>query len=161
MYGGWTSLCLPTKDLEASKNFYEALGMKLVEEVSGVRVVLRNGSFRLALMPFLDEPLLNVRGADVAAAHAAATAARPDTSGTVEHYDADAENRADAGGACWQTHDPAGHPILFDTNHQEEGEGFRRARTRQILEDAEEELTALGADPDLLAGLRTLIGNRA
>lgn len=157
MYWGWTSLCLPTRDLERSKQFYEAIGMKIVEEVPEVRVVLRNGPFRLALMPFLDAPLLNVRGADVAAAHAAANDRQPDSDGSVELYEADDANKADAGGTCWLTHDPSGHAILFDTNRREEGAGFRRERTRQVLIDAEEELSAIGASPDLLASLRALI----
>jgi catechol 2,3-dioxygenase-like lactoylglutathione lyase family enzyme len=43
VYAGSPTLCLPAKDLSASKRFYESLGFRVVEEVPAVRVVLRRG----------------------------------------------------------------------------------------------------------------------
>ncbi len=157
MYWGWTSLCLPATDLDRSARFYEAIGMERVEKVPSVRIVLGNGGFRLALMPFLEGPLLNVRGADVPRACAAATERSPDHSGRAESYEPDDANRASAAGTSWLTHDPAGIPVLFDTNRNEEGDRFRRARARQILLDAENELERLGASERMRRELRALI----
>ena len=69
MYCGTPYLCLSVKDLDTSRQFYEALGMAVTEEVPGKRVILREGHFSLTLMPFLTENLLNFRGADVFAVH--------------------------------------------------------------------------------------------
>ncbi len=153
---GWTSLCLPARDLARSRRFYEALGMELVEEVPGLRIVLRNGPFRLALMTFLDAPLLNWRGGDAFAIHGAVTAALPDAPGEVpRRYRADdLENAADADGACWSTRDPDGHEILFDTNALETGEVGRADRITRILRDTEQALERAGAPRACLDALR-------
>ncbi len=159
---GWTSLCLPAKDLEQSRLFYEALGMEVVEAVPGVRVVLRNGPFRLALMPFLSEPLLNWRGGDTFAIHAAVTEALPSPpGGAPQRYRADdPEFGADADGASWSTRDPAGHEILFDTNARETGEAGRDARVARILLDAEQALERAGAPAACIEALRSEVIER-
>jgi len=158
---GWTSLCLPTKDLDGSRRYYEALGMQVIEEIPGVRVLLRNGPFRIALMTFLTEPLLNWRGGDAFAIHAAVTAACPDAPGAPNSYRADdPEFGADADGACWTTRDPDGHEILFDTNDLESSDDGRAGRIARILLDAEQALERAGADEACLLALREQIIDR-
>lgn len=153
---GWTSLCLPAKDLDRSRRFYEAIGMEVVEDVPGLRVVLRNGPFRLALMTFLTEPLLNWRGGDAFAIHAAVTAALPDAPGEVpRRYRADdLDNAVDTDGACWSTRDPDGHEILFDTHALETGDTGRTNRIARILRDTEQALERAGASRACLDALR-------
>jgi len=152
---GWTSLCLPAKDLDRSRRFYEALGMELVEEIEGVRAVLRNGPFRLALMTFLSEPLLNWRGADTFVVHDTVKVACPDAPGAPNAYRADdPEFEADADGVSWSTRDPDGHEILFDTNVLESSEAGRARRMTNILLDAERALERAGAPATCLAALR-------
>lgn len=146
---GALTLCLPAKDLDASRRFYEALGMQVVEEVPGTRVVLQRGHLNLALMPFLDEPWLNFRGADVLALHAALRD-DPGIAGVPERY-ARAQNGADADGVCWSLRDPAGNVVFFDTNRNEEGDDARRRRLARLLESTEQELIELGASDCLRA----------
>lgn len=155
---GWTSLCLPAKDLDRSRRFYEAVGMQVMETVPGRRVVLRNGPFRLALMPFLDAPLLNWRGGDAFAVHDAVKAVWPDATGAPTAYRAhDPESEADADGACWATRDPDGHEILFDTNVLESSDAGRAERVARILRDAEQALERAGAPAACLEALRASV----
>jgi catechol 2,3-dioxygenase-like lactoylglutathione lyase family enzyme len=151
VYSGQPSLCLKVRDLDLAREFYEALGFEVIDEVAGLRVALRSGRFRLALMTFLDEDLLNFRGADAFAVHAAVSAAIPGLEGSPERYRADdLENSADADGACCATRDPDGHAILFDTNRNEEGDAAHDQRIADLLRDTEQELHFLRADPALI-----------
>ena len=69
MYAGRPHLCLKSRNLDASRRFYEALGLAFVEDLPGKRITLERGSFTITLMTFLDEDLLNFRGADAFAIH--------------------------------------------------------------------------------------------
>jgi catechol 2,3-dioxygenase-like lactoylglutathione lyase family enzyme len=152
-YLGWPSPCVRVKDLEASKSFYEKLGLELISEVPDVRAIFGFGSFRLALMTFLDENLLNIRGGDVFQAFDDLKSSFPDLEGEPERYTAE-QYDADADGCCWTTRDPDGNMILFDTNEREVGPEALRNRTSDILQGAAAELAAIGADPGILGKLR-------
>ena len=156
MYFGSPSLCLKTKDLEKSKHFYEAIGMEVVDEVPGLRVVLRNGHFALALMSFLDENLLNFRGADVFAVHSHLKESGLSLAGEPERY-AKEQYDADADGECWSTKDPDGNTIFFDTNGNEQGAAFAQRRLAQLFKNTEQELINLGASEACLHSFRTEI----
>ena len=106
-------------------------------------MVLQHGSFKLALMNFLDANLINFRGGDAFAIQAHMKQAFPDMEGEAERYTAE-QFDATADGACWATRDPAGNEILFDTHAGEQGPSYVRRRTREILADALAELEALG-----------------
>jgi catechol 2,3-dioxygenase-like lactoylglutathione lyase family enzyme len=158
MVPGWPSLCLDVRDLERSTRFYEALGMEVLPELSapGARVVLRSGGFRMALFAGIGTNLLNIRGADVPAAHAAMTARFPGLEGEPERYTPGGANGADFAGWSWSTRDPDANVVLFDTNERETGEPYRRWRAERVLRDAEHELARIGADEDCLDALRAL-----
>jgi len=156
MYVGSLTLCLAAKDLGRSRRFYEALGLEVVDEVPGQRVVLRRGSVTLALMPFLDEPWLNFRGADVSATYESLRAQGLDLDGKPERY-AREQHGADADGACWSTRDPGGNVVFFDTNRAEEGEAYRQRRVAEALRSAEQDLCDLGASAECLDAFRTQI----
>ena len=156
MFFGWTSICLRAKDLAASTRFYQALGMEVVDELPGKRVVLRNGPFRIALMNFLDRNLIHVRGADVAAVHAACQREIPEATGQPFTYRA-ADMEADADGMSWETFDPDGNAVFFDTNANETGAAGRSRLIVQTLRDAEQMLTNLGASKECLTALGRLI----
>jgi len=162
MYYGWASLCLTVRDLAASTRFYEALGMELQPDASleGQRSVLRSGTFRLALIVGIEENCLNLRGADVFAVHEALAKSLPDLDATPERYRPSAANRADSAGECLWIVDPDGNGVFFDTNQSEQGEAFKRARTAQILRDAEHELIRLDANAECLEVLRTQLIDR-
>ena len=152
-YLGWPSLCLRTRDLEAAKRFYLASGLTLISEIPGKRAILGFGGFRLALMTFLDENLINVRGGDVPAAHARLLTEFPNLEGTPEFYEA-AKYDADADGCCWTTRDPDGNMIFFDSNENESGPDAIATRTAEILDGARQELEAIGASAEVVEALR-------
>jgi catechol 2,3-dioxygenase-like lactoylglutathione lyase family enzyme len=151
-YLGWPSLCIRVKDIETSKRFYMKAGMNLISEVTGMRAILGFGSFRLALMNFLDENLINIRGGDVFAAYEELHSEFPDIEGVPERYTAE-QYDADADGAGWSTRDPDGNVVLFDTNENEMGSDYLGRRTSEILDGAVEELKAIGAEPTVLSRL--------
>lgn len=152
-YLGWPSLCIRVSDLETSKRFYSTLGFDLISEVPDLRVIMGFGSFRLALMTFLDENLLNVRGGDVVEAHRTLISEFPDLEGEPGAY-SQQEVDADADGCSWSTRDPDGNSVFFDTNELEVGPEALRQRALDILNGAAAELELIGAEPDLVARLR-------
>ena len=151
---GTISLCLRAPDLERAKGFYTRLGLRVIEEVPGQRIVLQHGSFKLALMSFLDANVINFRGGDAFAIQTHMKQAFPEMAGEAEHYTAE-QYDATADGACWATRDPAGNEILFDTHAGEQGPSYVRRRTREILAGALSELEALGADTPFVDALRS------
>ncbi len=156
VYRGSPTLCLRTKDLEASRRFYEALGMEVVDEVPDVRVILRNGNFSVALMTFLDENLLNFRGTDVFAVYDSLKEKNLDLEGKPERYTRE-QHDAGADGESWSTKDPDGNVIFFDTNRNEQGEAFEQRRLSELLRNTEQELLNIGASAECLQSFRTEI----
>ena len=152
-YFGWPSLCLRVRDLEASKAFYLKMGMSLVSEAAGKTVVLRYGVYRIALMTFLDENLINFRAGDVLQAERELKAAFPGLEGESEHYTSEQYESA-ADGICWATRDPDGNEVFFDTNQLEVGPEFVRERSLDIVRSALEELEMMGAESELIVALR-------
>lgn len=152
-YYGWPSLCLKVDDLEESKRFYSSMGMQVVSEVEGKTVLLRYGIFRLALMTFLDENLLNFRCGNVRQIYSDFKESFPDLPGEPEDYTRE-QYDATADGSCWATQDPDGNEIFFDTNDLEREPGYVRTRSIEILQDVVAELELLGADAGLVDELR-------
>ena len=157
---GTASLCLRAHDLERAKGFYTHLGLRVIEEVPGQRVVLQHGSFNLALMSFLDANVINFRGGDAFAIQAHMKRDFPDMEGEAEHYTAE-QYDATADGAAWATRDPEGNEILFDTHAQEQGPSYVRQRSGEILAAALSELEALGVDTPFVDTLRSEIRAQA
>lgn len=157
-YFGWPSLCLKVRDLEASRRFYTRMGMHVVSEVEGLTVILGYGTFRLALMTFLESNVLNFRAGDVFQVSTELKSEFPKLAGEAERYTREKYD-ADADGVCWSISDPDGNNVFFDTNELEVGPEYVRSRSLQILRGAAAELEMLGADPGLLDSLkREVIG---
>ena len=156
MYAGRPHFCLKSKNLDASRRFYEALGLAVVDELPGKRIVLERASFRIMLMTFLDEDLLNFRGADVFAIHDHLDREGISASGEPERYRKEKFD-TDADGVCWLTRDPDGHAILFDTNQNEEGESAARESVDLALRNAERDLIDAGASDACLEAYRQKI----
>ena len=156
MYAGRPHFCLKSKNLDASRRFYEALGLAVVDELPGKRIVLERASFRIMLMTFLDEDLLNFRGADAFAIHDHLDREGISASGEPERYRKEKFD-ADADGVCWLTRDPDGHAILFDTNQNEEGESAARESVDLALRNAQRDLIDAGASDACLEAYRQKI----
>ncbi|MCB1646228.1 MAG: VOC family protein [Pseudomonadales bacterium] len=153
MFAGSVTLCLKADNLEASRNFWLAMGLDVIDEESGNRIVMQRGMLTIALMPFLDRNLLNFRGADVEAIHQHMKARGLNVKGEPEQYTAE-QYQADADGICWSTQDPDGNMILFDTNAEETTEEYRRERLAQALKGFEKELMDLDASDECLNAYR-------
>jgi len=153
VYFGSPTLCLKGKDLAASRRFYEALGMQVVEDVPGSRVVLRLGPFRLGVFTFLEENWLNLRGADVSAVCEALRGRGEAPEGKLERYKT-GEQGANFDGECWSTRDPGGNVVFFDTNASERGEAAVQSRVSQLLRDTEQELVRIGASAACVGAFR-------
>jgi catechol 2,3-dioxygenase-like lactoylglutathione lyase family enzyme len=156
MYAGRPFFCLRARDIDASRHFYETLGLAVVEEVPDKRITFERGSFRITLMTFLDEDLLNFRGADAFAIHDHLDREGVSASGEPERYRKEKFD-ADADGACWLTRDPDGHAILFDTNENEEGESAAQESVDRALRCAEQDLIDAGASDACLEAYRQKI----
>ncbi len=153
MYAGRPHLCLKSKHMDASRRFYEALGFSVVDEVAGLRIVLERGSFNLALMSFLDEDSLNLRGADAFAIRDHLQQRGISAEGEPEHYKKEKYD-ADADGTCWLTRDPDGHSVFFDTNQNEQGPEARCRQIDRVLRNAEQDLIDAGASAECLEAYR-------
>ena len=151
MHYGVICPCLRVKDLAASREFYESLGMEVIDEVEGLRVVLKSGYFRLALMTFLNENSLNFRGANVSAVHDEASKKLPGLEGEPIRRGPDHEHGE---GESWATRDPDGNHIFFDTNPRDLGAADREARIAEILAATERQLEVHGASEDCLQAFR-------
>jgi hypothetical protein len=147
------------KDLAASRQFYEALGMEVIDELPDLRVVVKSGYFRLALMTFPEENSLNFRGADdIFSLHAAVSKALPGVEGAPWRRAPDHENGE---GESWLTRDPDGNLVFFDMGSDERGEAYNRQRIAEILADTESELQAFGASAECLQAFRDVLTNYA
>jgi catechol 2,3-dioxygenase-like lactoylglutathione lyase family enzyme len=58
---GWHDICLKTNNMQATKEFYQALGMEVTHDSKGW-VHLTSGGINISLMGFLSENWLNFRG---------------------------------------------------------------------------------------------------
>jgi catechol 2,3-dioxygenase-like lactoylglutathione lyase family enzyme len=136
---GWHDLCLKTKNLAASRCFYEALGFDVLRE-DDHWVSLTNGNLKLSLMTFLDGNLLTFRGADVSAVQRALSDKELAPEGHVETYD---ERTMGQDGTHWRTTDPDGNPVYFDTMSSE---ATQAARVAVLLSSIERQLDRLGIE---------------
>ena len=132
---GWHDICLKTNNLEASKHFYEALGLEVTHDTEGW-VHLTNGDISISLMTFLGENWLNFRGGNIEAIKAGLDEKQIKTEGKVETYVEDGET-----GTHWQTRDPEGNMVYFDTTENEESKAME---VNVLLRNLERRLQVMG-----------------
>lgn len=132
---GWHDICLKTNKLEESKTFYESLGFTVTHDTEGW-VHLSNGDLSISLMTFLGENWLNFRGADVSAIKAHLNEQQIKTEGNVETYLEDGET-----GTHWQTRDPNGNVLYFDTTSHESSKAIE---VNVLLANLERRLQVMG-----------------
>lgn len=146
MYAGTVSVCLRVEDLQASVQFYEALGFSEVPGgMDGQSAVMHRGSARLFLMNFGVDSL-NFRGADAFEVRAHLERSGVAAPGMAE--------RQDDGGTQWLTEDPDGHVLFFNTHAREMTAAHRQGEVARILAAAVQDLSDVGADSDCIEALR-------
>ena len=131
---GWHDICLKSENLAASKAFYQALGMDVLHD-SDQWVHLSNGNTHISLMTFLAENWINFRGADVNAVHAALASQGIAAEGAPEAYS------TEGSGTHWNTRDPEGNVIYFDTAADE---APRSKQVALLLTDLERYMAKAG-----------------
>ncbi len=144
---GWHDICLKTNDIEASKQFYTSLGFTVTHD-SESWVHLTNGDLSISLMTFLGENWLNFRGGDVETIRATLKENNISAPGKVETY-----VEGEQTGNHWQTKDPDGNVVYFDTTEDERSKTMEvnvllanLERRLQVMGVASEHFNALKAD---------------
>ena len=150
---GWHSVCLKCRDLAASRAFYEALGME-VTHADDHWVQLTNGNLQLSLMTFLGENWITFRGADIDAVHAATRSKGISAEGAPEAYTAD---QMGSDGRHWNTRDPDGNVVYFDTTADEEP---KSKQVESLLQDLERYLSNAGIESSSFAEFKTELTQR-
>lgn len=148
---GWHDICLKTSNMEASKHFYQALGLDVTHDSEGW-VHLTNGDISISLMTFLGENWLNFRGGDIEAIKARIDEKQIKAEGKIETYIEDGET-----GTHWQTRDPDGNVIYFDTTQNEESKAME---VNVLLRNLERRLQVMGVASPHFDALRADLEDR-
>jgi len=156
MYVGQATLCLTVKDLEESLRFYEALGLKQVDNIgaAGVSALVHRGNFSIFLMTF-GQDSLNFRGADAFDVHENLQGKGLELEGEPERYTNSDKGGED--GTSWMTYDPDGHGIFFNTHLSETTPDHKQAMVNGLLHNTEKDLVDLGASEECLRAFRELL----
>ena len=155
---GSVSFCLKTTDIKASRTFYEAMGLEIPGNNDERWVHLGNGNCQLDLMTFLDENWLNFRGADPFKVYAQMSAAGLTLEGEPTRYTE--EEFGSAPGAHWQTRDPDGNVVYFDTTDPELMVPGDPDTLKTVLERAHLQLRNINAAETCMAAFETEILQR-
>ena len=132
---GWHDICLKTNNMQATKAYYQALGLEVTHDSEGW-VHLTNGDISISLMGFLSENWLNFRGGDIETIRARLQELDIEAPGKVETYFEDGST-----GTHWQSRDPEGNVVYFDTT---EGEASKTMEVNVLLANLERRLKVMG-----------------
>jgi hypothetical protein len=156
-FAGFFSYCLKTSDNAASRDWYRALGLAVGTPGEGEFIQMYTSDCDLALMNFLPENWLNFRGADIFRIYDQMTAAGLALEGEPAHY---TEEEYGSAGAHWQTKDPDGNVVYFDTTDPERIEPGDGKILRRVLERACSQLEDIEADPVCVDAIRREVIDR-
>ena len=158
-YPGNFTLCLKTTDNEASRKFYEALGLEVAGNNDEKWVQVGNGDCNMSLMTFLGANWLNFRGADVFSIYAQMTAAGLELEGEPTRYTSE-EMGGSAPGAHWSTRDPDGNVVYFDTTDPELIVQGDPKEIEGVLRRTHRQLQNIGVDDECMAAFETEVMDR-
>lgn len=153
-FAGHFTLCLKTTDNTASRTFYEAMGLEVTGNNDEHWVQMGNGDVQLALMSFLETNMLNFRGVDPFAIYDVTRAAGLVADGEPTRY---TEEDFGVPGAHWQTHDPDGNVVYFDTSDPELIAPGDAEILKHVLEKAHRQLRNIRADEACIDAFQTEI----
>lgn len=156
---GFFSVCLRAPQLEETVDFYKKLGFNSVgEDAPGLRISLEHGSQSLTFMSFLQDNLINFRGAHIhrlkeCMKHAGIPLTLFEEFKSEERLMLDEEGNPLPNNECgsFSIEDPDGHELFFNT-HREEREPYEAALTRAAPMLVEEPYASRNR-PDVLYSL--------
>ena len=152
-FAGSFVYCLKTTDTEASRSFYEAMGLDVTGNNDERWVQMGNGDCQLALMSFLGANWLNFRGADPFKVYERMSAAGLTLEGEPTRYTE--EEFGGAPGAHWQTKDPDGNVVYIDTTDPELIVPGHPDARKTVLERAHRQLCNIGAEEACMEAFKT------
>jgi catechol 2,3-dioxygenase-like lactoylglutathione lyase family enzyme len=153
-YPGHFVLCVKAADTQASRPFYEAMGLDVIGNNDEKWVEMGNGDCELALMSFLGQNWLNFRGGDPFEIHARLGDAGFVLEGEPARYD---KEEYGSPGAHWQTKDPDGNVVYFDTTDPELIVPADPTALTTVLEQTLRRLHNIGTDADSVAAFREVL----
>jgi|TARA_B100000315_G_scaffold190887_1_gene181021 hypothetical protein len=158
-YAGNFTLCLHTADNSAARRFYEAIGLQVTGNNDEKWVHMGNGDCEVDLMTFLDENWLNFRGGDVFRIFEQMTATGLELQGEPTRYTSE-EMGGSGPGAHWNTRDPDGNVVYFDTTDPELIVSGDPTASEYVLKRTRRQLQNIGADENCLAAFQTEVLDR-
>lgn len=153
-FPGFFNYCIKTTDNETSAAWYRAVGLDVGDPSAGHHVHVGTSDCRIALMTFLPENWLNFRGGDVFQIFEWLSETGLPLEGEPARYTAEEFGTP---GAHWQTRDPDGNQVYFDTTDEELIEPGDKAIVRRVLEAALEQLQDIGAHPDCKSAVQHIL----
>jgi catechol 2,3-dioxygenase-like lactoylglutathione lyase family enzyme len=156
-FAGSFTLCLKTSDTARAREFYEAMGLAVTGNNDENWVQMGNGDCQLALMSFLEENWLNFRGVDPSRIQRQLSDAGLTPEGDPARY---TEEEFGVPGAHWQTKDPDGNVVYFDTSDPELIVDGAPPAVRAVLERALRQLSDIRADDACIDAIRVDVLSR-
>ncbi len=142
-FAGFFSYCLKTTDTVAARDFYQSIGLSVSGNNDENWVSMGTPDFHIDLMSFLGENWLNFRGADVFELYRRLHANGFELVGEPSTY---SEEETGVRGMHWQTKDPDGNVVYFDTTDPEQITTGAPKLLQRVLDTALAQLTAIEAD---------------
>jgi hypothetical protein len=158
-FAGYFTYCLKTIDNAASRSFYQAIGYKLIGNNGKQWVEIGTSDCQLDLMTFLGENWLNFRGGDVFELHERMKAADFELEGEPVRYRSD-EMDGSAPGAHWNTKDPDGNVVYFDTSDPELIVQGAPRELKRVFDRTLNQLDEINAEADCIGAFKTMIMDR-
>jgi len=151
-FAGNFTLCLKTTDNQVSHQFYEPLGFKVTNKPEDPWIQLDNGDCQISLMSFLKENWLNFRGADPFRIHSDLKTLNIPLEGEPSRY---TEEEYGLPGAHWETRDPDGNVVYFDTSDPEIIKSGDPATLTSVLNRGLTQLQNIEADDTCITAFET------
>ena len=152
-YPGIFTYCMPSSAEPDAANWYKTLGFELIG--ADQHIHLRHAFSDFDLMTFLEAPWLNFRGADVFELQKRMhdLQSQLNLPGEAIRY-TEAEYGTD--GAHWQSKDPEGNVVYFDTTDQELISENNPKEIRSLLSRCTDQLATLTNSNDCIDAIRKI-----
>ncbi len=151
-FPGFFTYCFKTADNKKSAAFWESLGLDVEAVHNEGWTEVGNGDCHFDLMTSLGANWINFRGGDPFELYERLKSAGFELDGEPTRYTA--EEFGDGPGAHWNTNDPDGNVVYFDTPDKELITPGDPAMLHRVLKRAERQLKNIGARDDCMSAFK-------